>query len=107
MAYYVVSMVKSQKLFLFNHWLQNEKLYLQRISLRENLTCLIFYQAAATKLDLPDDLVGYFSLFLVREGVDGNLTCELQNIPLQKSRKKKKKHYMYLNTQSIAKIWWK
>ncbi|XP_014846270.1 PREDICTED: sorting nexin-17 [Poecilia mexicana] len=30
--------------------------------------------AAAVKLDLPDDLVGYFSLFLVREGVDGNLT---------------------------------
>uniref|UniRef100_A0A1A8FTX0 Sorting nexin-17 n=1 Tax=Nothobranchius korthausae TaxID=1143690 RepID=A0A1A8FTX0_9TELE len=28
----------------------------------------------ATKLDLPDDLVGYFSLFLVREGVDGSLT---------------------------------
>ncbi|KAI4801985.1 hypothetical protein KUCAC02_019849, partial [Chaenocephalus aceratus] len=32
--------------------------------------------AVATKLDLPDDLVGYFSLFLVREGVDGGL-----NIP--------------------------
>uniref|UniRef100_A0A3Q2PV20 Sorting nexin-17 n=1 Tax=Fundulus heteroclitus TaxID=8078 RepID=A0A3Q2PV20_FUNHE len=30
--------------------------------------------AAAAKLDLPDELVGYFSLFLVREGVDGNLT---------------------------------
>ncbi|KAG7242971.1 hypothetical protein INR49_017662 [Caranx melampygus] len=30
--------------------------------------------AVATKLDLPDDLVGYFSLFLVREGVDGGLT---------------------------------
>uniref|UniRef100_A0A8C6NHJ0 Sorting nexin-17 n=1 Tax=Nothobranchius furzeri TaxID=105023 RepID=A0A8C6NHJ0_NOTFU len=28
----------------------------------------------ATKLDLPDYLVGYFSLFLVREGVDGSLT---------------------------------
>lgn len=37
---------------------------------------LIFLQAVATKLDLPDDLVGYFSLFLVREGVDGGLTCE-------------------------------
>ncbi|XP_046877206.1 sorting nexin-17 isoform X2 [Hypomesus transpacificus] len=31
-------------------------------------------EAVATKLDLPDDLVGYFSLFLVREGVDGGLT---------------------------------
>uniref|UniRef100_A0A3Q2VJ31 Sorting nexin 17 n=1 Tax=Haplochromis burtoni TaxID=8153 RepID=A0A3Q2VJ31_HAPBU len=31
-------------------------------------------QAVATKLDLPDDLVGYFSLFLVREGVDGSLS---------------------------------
>uniref|UniRef100_A0AAQ5XN66 Sorting nexin-17 n=1 Tax=Amphiprion ocellaris TaxID=80972 RepID=A0AAQ5XN66_AMPOC len=30
--------------------------------------------AVATKLDLPDELVGYFSLFLVREGVDGSLT---------------------------------
>ncbi|XP_075940250.1 sorting nexin-17 isoform X1 [Anarhichas minor] len=30
--------------------------------------------AVATKLDLPDDLVGYFSLFLVREGVDGGLS---------------------------------
>uniref|UniRef100_A0A8C5EBU2 Sorting nexin-17 n=1 Tax=Gouania willdenowi TaxID=441366 RepID=A0A8C5EBU2_GOUWI len=30
--------------------------------------------AVATKLDLPDDLVGYFNLFLVREGVDGSLT---------------------------------
>uniref|UniRef100_A0A8C3ADW2 Sorting nexin-17 n=1 Tax=Cyclopterus lumpus TaxID=8103 RepID=A0A8C3ADW2_CYCLU len=30
--------------------------------------------AVATKLDLPDDLVGYFSLFLVREGVDEGLT---------------------------------
>ncbi|KAF6716098.1 Sorting nexin-17 [Oryzias melastigma] len=31
-------------------------------------------EAVATKLDLPDDLVGYFSLFLVHEGVDGSLT---------------------------------
>ncbi|XP_034436106.1 sorting nexin-17 [Hippoglossus hippoglossus] len=30
--------------------------------------------AVATKLDLPDDLIGYFSLFLIREGVDGGLT---------------------------------
>lgn len=37
---------------------------------------LIFLQAVATKLDLPDELVGYFSLFLVREGVDGGLTCK-------------------------------
>ncbi|XP_071018579.1 sorting nexin-17-like isoform X1 [Oncorhynchus clarkii lewisi] len=31
-------------------------------------------EAVASKLDLPDDLAGYFSLFLVREGVDGGLT---------------------------------
>uniref|UniRef100_A0A3P9LT85 Sorting nexin-17 n=1 Tax=Oryzias latipes TaxID=8090 RepID=A0A3P9LT85_ORYLA len=31
-------------------------------------------EAVGTKLDLPDDLVGYFSLFLVHEGVDGCLT---------------------------------
>lgn len=31
-------------------------------------------EAVASKLDLPDDLVGYFSLFLVRESVDGGLT---------------------------------
>ncbi|XP_004083729.1 sorting nexin-17 [Oryzias latipes] len=31
-------------------------------------------EAVGTKLDLPDDLVGYFSLFLVHEGVDGSLT---------------------------------
>ncbi|KAM6954269.1 sorting nexin-17 [Aplochiton taeniatus] len=31
-------------------------------------------EAVASKLDLPDDLVGYFSLFLVREGADGGLT---------------------------------
>uniref|UniRef100_A0A8C7K8S0 Sorting nexin-17 n=1 Tax=Oncorhynchus kisutch TaxID=8019 RepID=A0A8C7K8S0_ONCKI len=31
-------------------------------------------EAVASKLDLPDELVGYFSLFLVREGVDGGLT---------------------------------
>lgn len=36
-------------------------------------------QAVATKLDLPDDLVGYFSLFLIREGVDGGLTCKSQH----------------------------
>ncbi|XP_032876882.1 sorting nexin-17 isoform X3 [Amblyraja radiata] len=28
-------------------------------------------EAVAAKLDLPDDLVGYFSLFLIREGSDG------------------------------------
>uniref|UniRef100_A0A673VW73 Sorting nexin-17 n=1 Tax=Salmo trutta TaxID=8032 RepID=A0A673VW73_SALTR len=31
-------------------------------------------EAVASKLDLLDELVGYFSLFLVREGVDGGLT---------------------------------
>ncbi|KAG9337478.1 hypothetical protein JZ751_028669 [Albula glossodonta] len=31
-------------------------------------------EAVASKLDLPDELVGYFSLFLVREGVDGGCT---------------------------------
>ncbi|MBN3286777.1 SNX17 protein, partial [Polyodon spathula] len=30
--------------------------------------------AVASKLDLPDDLVGYFSLFLIREGKDGGCT---------------------------------
>lgn len=30
----------------------------------------------ASKLDLPDDLVGYFSLFLVRETKDGAFSCE-------------------------------
>lgn len=35
-------------------------------------------QAVATKLDLPEDLVGYFSLFLIREGPDSSLTCESQ-----------------------------
>uniref|UniRef100_UPI00398EE8B7 sorting nexin-17 isoform X6 n=1 Tax=Pristiophorus japonicus TaxID=55135 RepID=UPI00398EE8B7 len=29
-------------------------------------------QAVAVKLDLPDELVGYFSLFLIREGSDGS-----------------------------------
>uniref|UniRef100_A0AAY5EJP4 Sorting nexin-17 n=1 Tax=Electrophorus electricus TaxID=8005 RepID=A0AAY5EJP4_ELEEL len=31
-------------------------------------------EAVATKLDLPDDLVGYFSLFLIQEGEHGNCT---------------------------------
>ncbi|XP_066565315.1 sorting nexin-17 isoform X2 [Amia ocellicauda] len=31
-------------------------------------------EAVALKLDLPDDLVGYFSLFLIREGKDGGCT---------------------------------
>ncbi|XP_029452213.1 sorting nexin-17 isoform X4 [Rhinatrema bivittatum] len=31
-------------------------------------------EAVASKLDLPDDLVGYFSLFLVREGKDGSFS---------------------------------
>lgn len=33
-------------------------------------------QAVASKLDLPDDLVGYFSLFLVRKTKDGAFSCE-------------------------------
>ncbi|XP_024000987.1 sorting nexin-17-like [Salvelinus sp. IW2-2015] len=33
-------------------------------------------EAVASQLDLPDELVGYFSLFLVREGVEGGLTCK-------------------------------
>ncbi|NWY07693.1 SNX17 protein, partial [Nothoprocta ornata] len=33
-------------------------------------------EAVASKLDLPDDLVGYFSLFLVRETKDGAFSCE-------------------------------
>lgn len=33
-------------------------------------------QAVASKLDLPDDLVGYFSLFLVRQTKDGAFSCE-------------------------------
>ena len=37
------------------------------------LPCL---QAVAAKLDLPDDLIGYFSLFLVREKEDGAFSCE-------------------------------
>uniref|UniRef100_A0A674PLP1 Sorting nexin 17 n=1 Tax=Takifugu rubripes TaxID=31033 RepID=A0A674PLP1_TAKRU len=32
--------------------------------------------AVATNLDLPEDLIGYFSLFLIRESVDGGVTCE-------------------------------
>ena len=33
-------------------------------------------EAVAAKLDLPDDLIGYFSLFLVREKEDGAFSCE-------------------------------
>lgn len=49
--------------------------------LRVKSTLLFFFlftfpQAVATKLDLPEDLVGYFSLFLIREGPDSSLTCE-------------------------------
>ncbi|XP_038818632.1 sorting nexin-17 [Salvelinus namaycush] len=39
-------------------------------------------EAVASKLDLPDELVGYFSLFLVREGVDGGLTCKHSQVPV-------------------------
>lgn len=38
--------------------------------------CCSSSQAVASKLDLPDDLVGYFSLFLVRETKDGAFSCE-------------------------------
>lgn len=48
-------------------------------------TSLILPQAVATKLDLPDDLVGYFSLFLIREGADGGLTCKSQQQQCKKS----------------------
>lgn len=37
---------------------------------------LLYPQAVAAKLDLPDDLIGYFSLFLVREKEDGAFSCE-------------------------------
>uniref|UniRef100_A0A8C2AMD4 Sorting nexin-17 n=2 Tax=Cyprinus carpio TaxID=7962 RepID=A0A8C2AMD4_CYPCA len=33
-------------------------------------------EAVASKLDLPDELVGYFSLFLVQERGDGGCTCD-------------------------------
>lgn len=37
---------------------------------------LSYPQAVAAKLDLPDDLIGYFSLFLVREKEDGAFSCK-------------------------------
>lgn len=40
------------------------------------LSCTSCSQAVAAKLDLPDDLIGYFSLFLVREKEDGAFSCE-------------------------------
>lgn len=33
-------------------------------------------QAVASKLDLPEDLIGYFHLFLVRDAKDGAFSCE-------------------------------
>ena len=33
-------------------------------------------EGVAAKLDIPDDLIGYFSLFLVREKEDGAFSCE-------------------------------
>ena len=42
----------------------------------EELYFLPCPQAVAAKLDLPDDLIGYFSLFLVREKEDGDFSCE-------------------------------
>ena len=54
------------------------------LTITELPSLLTFYvsplQAVASKLDLPDDLVGYFSLFLVRESVDGGLTCKFTDI---------------------------
>lgn len=40
------------------------------------ISCTSCSQAVAAKLDLPDDLIGYFSLFLVREKEDGAFSCE-------------------------------
>ncbi|KAH0622982.1 hypothetical protein JD844_025936, partial [Phrynosoma platyrhinos] len=37
-------------------------------------------EAVATKLDLPEDLIGYFHLFLVREATDGAFSCESPNV---------------------------
>lgn len=42
----------------------------------DELYFLLYPQAVAAKLDLPDDLIGYFSLFLVREKEDGAFSCE-------------------------------
>lgn len=42
----------------------------------EIITSCSCSQAVASKLDLPDDLIGYFSLFLVRETKDGAFSCE-------------------------------
>uniref|UniRef100_A0A8C9T865 Sorting nexin-17 n=1 Tax=Scleropages formosus TaxID=113540 RepID=A0A8C9T865_SCLFO len=39
-------------------------------------------EAVALKLGLPDELVGYFSLFLVREGSDGSFVRKLQEFEL-------------------------
>ena len=39
-------------------------------------------EAVAAKLDLPDDLIGYFSLFLVREKEDGSFVRKLQEFEL-------------------------
>uniref|UniRef100_A0A665UYN6 PX domain-containing protein n=1 Tax=Echeneis naucrates TaxID=173247 RepID=A0A665UYN6_ECHNA len=55
--------------------------------------------AVATKLDLPDDLVGYFSLFLIREGMDGGLTCEFEHQILKRKR-------MYSSTVSDIERGW-
>jgi len=40
----------------------------------DELYLLPYSQAVAAKLDLPDDLIGYFSLFLVREKEDGTFS---------------------------------
>lgn len=59
---------------------------------------LVSVQAVATKLDLPDDLVGYFSLFLVREGVDGGLTCKSEHT----FPKESEKHEMKTSSISLS-----
>lgn len=49
---------------------------MEKCSLWQVVTSCPCLQAVASKLDLPDDLVGYFSLFLVRETKDGAFSCE-------------------------------
>lgn len=46
------------------------------VGLSDQLYFLPSSQAVAAKLELPDDLIGYFSLFLVREKEDGAFSCE-------------------------------
>lgn len=46
----------------------------------DELYFLPYSQAVSAKLDLPDDLIGYFSLFLVREKEDGTFSCEFRGL---------------------------